>query len=289
MNWQIPTHRSRIGASHRRKGIVCQDYSLSLSFRTRSGVPIKLMAVADGHGGTCYWRSDVGSKLACEITVSEARIAIAKGLLSWSAPSCSSLLKWKQWLTHELPKKIVETWRVSVANDWAQYDKPVEREAEAFSPYSYGCTIGLVIMTPHWWGCTGVGDWDLVQIGRDQTFKGYSADLINEEKSTRIMGESTYSLCKTDALHYFIDRSMLEITNPDEPPFALLLSTDGVRKSCATDSDFLTLAHYLVSEAIPCGDKNNFQKIDVHLDRITTEGSGDDVSVAIGIFGPLKL
>jgi len=289
VNWQPPIHRSLIGASHRRKGVVCQDYSLSASLRSRSGVPIKLMAVSDGHGGARYWRSDVGSRLACEIAIKEARKALGRGLLNWSAPSSSNLLKWQQWQKQALPEKLIETWRLAVADDWQRFEKPAERQAEAFSVYSYGCTLGLVVMTPHWWCCTGLGDWDLVRVGWNSHSNANKAELINREENVGLQGESTFSLCKNDALQHFAERSTTESINRGQSPFALLLSTDGVRKSCAADTDFLTLAHYLVSKASIKRDGGECHELDEDLDRITTEGSGDDVSVAIGINGPLKL
>lgn len=285
MNWQPPVYRSLIGASHRRKGVVCQDYSLSASFRSRSGVPIKLMVVADGHGGARYWRSDVGSKLACEIALQQARKDLGRRLLSWSAPSMSTLSEWHQWLKRELPGKIVEKWRFAVVNDWRRFQKTPEQEAEGFSLYTYGSTLGLVVLTPHWWGCTGIGDWDLVRVGVNRGEGGCNAELINSEDSLGIKGESTFSLCKSDALLHFAERSTVQSIDRNEPPNALMLSTDGIRKSCTTDTDFLALADYLVSEVPATGADGECTALDVGLNRITTEGSGDDVSVAIDIRG----
>ncbi len=44
-----------------------------------------------------------------------------------------------------------------------------------------------------------------------------------------------------------------------------------------------------MSEASTKSDGGECHELDEDLDRITTEGSGDDVSVAIGINGPLTL
>ena len=285
MNWQPPVYRSLIGASHRRKGVVCQDYSLSASFRSRSGVPIKLMVVADGHGGARYWRSDVGSKLACEIALQQARKDLGRRLLSWSAPSRSTLSEWHQWLKRELPGKIVQKWRFAVANDWRRLDKTPAQETEGFSLYTYGSTLGLVVLTPHWWGCTGIGDWDLVRVGANKGSGSSNAKLINSEDSLGIKGESTFSVCKSDALLHFAERSTVHSIDRNEPPYALMLSTDGIRKSCTTDTDFLALADYLVSEVPATGADGECIALDEGLNRITTEGSGDDVSVAIDILG----
>ncbi|KGG28595.1 hypothetical protein EV13_1508 [Prochlorococcus sp. MIT 0702] len=252
-------------------------------------MPIKVMVVADGHGGARYWRSDVGSKLACEIAIQQARKDLGRRLLRWSAPSRSTLSEWHQWLKRDLPGKVVQKWRFAVANDWRRFDKTPEQEAEGFSLYTYGSTLGLVVLTPHWWGCTGIGDWDLVRVEANQGSGSSNAEIINSEDSLGIKGESTFSLCKSDALLHFAERSTVQSIDRNEPPYALMLSTDGIRKSCSADFDFLTLAHYLVSEAPTESDGGECHELDEGLDRITTEGSGDDVSVAIGIHGPLKL
>lgn len=285
MNWQPPVYRSLIGASHRRKDIVCQDSSLSASFRSRSGVPIKLMVVADGHGGARYWRSDVGSKLACEIAIQQARKDLGRRLLRWSAPPRSTFSEWHQWLKRELPGKIVEKWRFAVANDWRRFQKTPEQEAEGFSLYTYGSTLGLVVLTPHWWGCTGIGDWDLVRVGANRGEGASNAELINNEDSLGIKGESTFSLCKSDALLHFDERSCMQRIDRHEPPYALILSTDGIRKSCTADTDFLAMADHLVSEVPSIDADGECTALDESLNRITTEGSGDDVSVAIGRIG----
>lgn len=56
---------SKTGASHLPKGIPCQDYSLS--WESEDGQNL-IIIVCDGHGSSTYVRSDVGSKLAAEIT-----------------------------------------------------------------------------------------------------------------------------------------------------------------------------------------------------------------------------
>ena len=56
---------SKTGASHLPKGIPCQDYSLF--WESEDGLNL-IVVVCDGHGSSTYVRSDIGSKLAAEIT-----------------------------------------------------------------------------------------------------------------------------------------------------------------------------------------------------------------------------
>ena len=55
---------SVIGASHVRKGIPCQDYSLAFDDPT-TGLHVAI--VSDGHGGSTYVRSDRGSEIAVSV------------------------------------------------------------------------------------------------------------------------------------------------------------------------------------------------------------------------------
>ncbi len=57
-------HKSVQGASHIASGKPFQDYSLSYN---ENG--LQIVIVCDGHGGSTYFRSDVGSRLAAEVTI----------------------------------------------------------------------------------------------------------------------------------------------------------------------------------------------------------------------------
>ncbi len=146
----------------------------------------------------------------------------------------------------------------------------------AFQPLLYGSTLGLVVMTVRWWGHTGLGDWDLVRVEADGR-----ARLLEEEKGLGAAGEATCSLCQPGAAALFASRTALHPITREEGDFALVLCTDGIRKSCATDADFLTLAAWLARSAIE-EEPEAAGILPAALDRISREGSGDDVTVAIG-------
>lgn len=262
--WVAPIGASRTGAAHRRAGRPCQDAVLCRELRDLEGQPVMVMAVADGHGGRRYRRSEVGSRLACETALAAVQGALA------ARPLDAGEEGWRRWLERDLPEAIQGGWLEAVAAHW-QGD-PGEGGFEALL---YGSTLGLVVMTPRWWGHTGLGDWDLVRVEADG-----QARLLEEENEPTALGEATCSLCQPRAASLFARRAGLHRLDGGAGDFALVLCTDGIRKSCATDGDFLTLAAWLArgdGEADP----EAAGTLSAALDRISREGSGDDVTVAV--------
>ena len=269
--WAAPIGASRTGAAHRRAGRPCQDALLCGELRSADGQPVMVMAVADGHGGRRYVRSDVGSRLACERALVEVQRTLGERPLGGGEGEAD----WSRWLERELPAAIERGWLEAVEAHWRE-----EPGEGPFLPLLYGSTLGLVVMTARWWGHTGLGDWDLVRVEADGR-----PLLIEEESETIAPGEATCSLCQPQAASLFARRASLHPIAPDDGDFALVLCTDGIRKSCATDADFLTLAAWLArSGAEPAAEGTG--ALPAALDRISREGSGDDVTVAIGRSGP---
>ena len=255
--WQPPRHCTVIGAAHRRKGVVCQDASRVATLRGREGASLQVLLVADGHGGRHYSRSDVGSRLACD----QALAAVAAALEHTPLDDRSA---WLALLRQGLPVTIQERWGDAVQAHWQQ--QPAETP---FDVSLYGTTLGVLLLAPDWWGCTGLGDWDLAQVGAG------GPALVSEEVLPASAGEATASLCQPDAASLWPSRARLEPLPAAGPPLSLVLSTDGVRKSCATDADFLELCSQIAAV-------QNAEELGQGLADITTRGSGDDLSVAIG-------
>jgi serine/threonine protein phosphatase PrpC len=256
--WQSATSCSVIGAAHRRQGKPCQDASLSSQLGTGSQ-QLQLMAVSDGHGGSRYWLSDIGSNQAC-LAVRES---IERAL---QHTPLADRDQWLQLLQTELPEAIQQRWLEAVQRDWQQ--RP-ESATTPFSSAVYGCTLGFVLLAPQWWGCSGIGDWDLVGLNG-----AGEANLLSEETLEGSHGEATTSLCQADLLEAWRQRAQLQELRASDSLQALVLCTDGIRKSCATDRDFLELCSQMIT--LESGDP-----LEQGLVEITAQGSGDDVSVAI--------
>lgn len=272
--WLLPRCETRTGAAHHRRGAPCQDASGTWSFVDVGRQPIQILVVSDGHGGSRYDRSDVGSHVACTVAMQ----TIHEHCQSHGALSATPD-DWNRWLAQDLPSRIVERWRQEVLTH-AQ-DHPRGGDSEA-STIAYGATLGLLLLTRRWWGFTGLGDWDLVRL--DASGEG---ELLSEEPDNPGGGEATFSLCMEGAARFFASRSGRVDIVAGQSPFSLLLSTDGIRKSCANDGDYITLARYL-SEQTLAGAAGSDPGLAEALDHISSQGSGDDVSVAIARWDPLQ-
>jgi len=266
---------SRTGAAHLRRGAPCQDASGFWTVADAAGDPVRLLVVSDGHGGSRYSRSDVGSRLACRVALE----LIGRSLAASRTSQPGQEEHWRRWLAETLPQQLVEAWLQAVRRHWQA--TPAE-EGDAFSAVPYGATLGVLVLTPRWWGHTGLGDWDLVRL--EASGEGH---LVSEEPAAEAAGEATCSLCMRGAAQQFAPRSALFRLRAGEPPFTLLLGTDGIRKSCGSDADFLTLARYLADLPDPSG-RGTPPELSAALDHISSQGSGDDVSVAIGRWGALS-
>lgn len=269
--WAVPALGRVIGASHQRQGKPCQDAVLARGFCAGDGEVLQLMAVADGHGGARYHRSDVGSRLACE----QVAAVISDHLANRSLRDPD----WDTWLQQELPQQVQRRWLRAIEADWQQQPSG----SEPFSALSYGTTLGVVLMCRYWWAAGGLGDWDLLAVPANGP-----PELLNQEPELDGGSEATASLCLDQAPALWRQRCQRVPLAADQPPLTLLLSSDGLRKSCATDEDYRVLGAYLCSLAGAGPDLEVGEEpadLEAALQRITREGSGDDISVAIGRLG----
>ena len=277
--WLTARLASRTGSAHRRRAAPCQDACGAVVGCDRDGEAVQVLVVSDGHGGTRYHRSDAGSRLACAVALAEAARSLAVASTADPAAAGSGATGWADWLARQLPGRIVAAWRQSVLEHREAQPQAAATVEEENPWLAYGATLGLLVLTPRWWGHTGLGDWDLVRVG------GSGAALLSEEPATEAGGEATHSLCMPRCERHFAPRSALHRLDPQVPPFQLLLCTDGIRKSCGSDADFLTLAGYLLAldAAEAPGEE---RELAAALDHISREGSGDDVSAVLARWGP---
>ena len=180
-----------IGASHIKKGTVCQDYSKSVENDI-----CKLAVISDGHGGADYFRSDRGSRFAVEAFCRCVQDAFALSDSTDEEPSDGSFLQNKaknfvdalnacktdkqieeqmRWFM----RSVVTHWNILVEDDLSADPFSEEEMAEvsekAKARYekgekvqsAYGATlIGAVITDDFWFGIH-IGDGKCVAFDKE--------------------------------------------------------------------------------------------------------------------------
>ena len=262
-------HCTRIGASHIKKGLPCQDVSASGEICGRS-----VAVVADGHGSRRHFRSDRGAEIACQTVLREVGALL-------SAPSLAECTAETQLLT--LRQNICRAWSAAVLEDLRR-DPWTEAElAEAAgllseeeyacltredgSTVPYGSTVCAVIAGPDGWAAIQLGDGAFVKISADGAYSWpMPASLVNE-------GHLTASLCMEDPMADF--RACMG----GDHPAGLIVYTDGIEKVLPSGTREVTsLLHWIWRDMRAHPETENLAGT---LDMLTQRSRiGDDLSVA---------
>lgn len=256
-------HTTVIGDSHVKKGTVCQDSSGTV-VTDRFAIAV----VADGHGSAKHFRSDVGSRIAVEITTK-----LLKNYMS-RPDFQEQFFRHPTFILAQMEKQILMKWREAVEE--YHRENPLTDEEEKRIPEAargrmrtaviYGSTVLAAVMAEDFSYGMVLGDGGFVVLGADGT-------LSIPIEDANAHANYTSSLCNTDAIHFFTHWYTTERTE------ALFVSTDGLFKSFASEEDFLRyhglLAHMLGDAA------RTEQSMARNFLKRTREGSGDDISMAL--------
>ena len=255
---------SVMGASHEKRGIVCQDAS---AYKVGNGFAAAV--VADGHGGKKYFRSNVGSQCAVQ--------AALETIEHFYADPDEFDLRFKK--DHKRLIKRIEKYAIMLWNEKIlkhldtnpltseelnrfSYDEFAEISQESY----YGTTmVCAVIARGYSWGIQ-IGDGSLVAVFGD----GETSMIMDYEESNP--ANITSSMCNANAF------DMFESFYIEKCPLAVIVSTDGLYTSFGSDSDFLDY-HTIIAgqlarpEAFPDQLQNNMKKRSHY-------GTEDDISVS---------
>ncbi len=261
------------GASHQRTGRPNQD---AMGIRSLAqGVAV---ALSDGHGDPRSFRSDRGAAFAVE----EALNALED--VATRAPELS-FAQFKRAVEEGFPRDLVWRWRRRVAAD--READPLE-EGALLRPQSprdpedtpYGATVLGALGTEAYLLLFQLGDGDLLAVRHGKVFLPLPSD-------PRCFANVTTSLCLPDAA---LDFRTALLPRHEEWPSLLLLATDGYSNSFAgresflqTGSDFATLLQEHPGEA---GRVSVQEALPTWLHEASTQGSGDDVTVALLVRDP---
>lgn len=263
-----------------------------------------VVTLADGHGSSKAFRSEIGAKFAVETAAEILWGSVAMSGCS-DEPSVApfSKLSYEEVYAltkQQLPARIVRAWIEKVEahlqeNPFSQEelqhclsptdaarqvsrkspspDAQIEAQTQALiRHYPYGTTLLGVVVTDDFFLYLQLGDGDIVCVD-------VSGDVYRPlEKDQRLIANETTSLCIPEAWSEL--RIMMQPTSARSPAM-IMVSTDGYSNSFATEDDFFQAAidfHSWIQ-------KEGITSVESELEEILTEttqkGSGDDITLGI--------
>ncbi|MEI2778240.1 MAG: PP2C family serine/threonine-protein phosphatase [Tetrasphaera sp.] len=211
-SWEVISATAR-GASHVSNGLPNQDAHAIAALPDGTIV----IAVADGHGGRGYVRSDAGSRMATEQATQVVTRLLSEGGTGWSA-------------LHDFPGSLVEAWREAVlahlsANPLDELERTRATAETLAQPLQlYGATLLVAALGRDGLWAAQIGDGDIIVASGGACRSPVPGD-------DRLVGNATTSLCGPDATNDF----RLGVLRGAAPGDLVLLATDGYGNSFAAD------------------------------------------------------
>ena len=263
------------GFNHIKANKVCEDAS---DFYEEES--IKVCVVADGHGSDNYPRTDRGSKYAVQSAISSivefVKEADPDQVIADEQNHYSLLL--------QLSKSILKEWYQLVEEDIKIFpftDDELEKVSEKYkeryflgrSDYrpekAYGSTLIAYAVTDKYSFGLQIGDGQCVVVDRDGSFSRPVPWDDNCQMNV------TTSICDSDAIEEF------RFYVSEEPPSAVFCGTDGIDDSYAGEEELYAFYRSILKIFIDYGKDMGIKEVKDYLPKLSKQGSGDDVSVAV--------
>ncbi|WP_289765289.1 protein phosphatase 2C domain-containing protein [Bacteroides acidifaciens] len=276
------------GASHIKSNKVCQDCSFS-----ESTPELSIALVSDGHGGERYYRSHIGSELACEVSSDLIRIFVRQMPSDFfvGAPltqygvngeCCGQPSKKHIDALRQLGNSIIAKWREKI--EAHAKENPISAEEMSMVPEEYhrdltdknrlakvyGCTLIGYVQTPsYWFG---------FQIGDGKCFSFHQETGPKEP----IMWDDACFLNKTTSLcdSYASEKIRYSFQGDGDFPFAVFLGSDGLDDSFGEDKNLINFYIQVLKLAYKSGPKNVENVLSSDLSILSKRGSQDDMSIS---------
>lgn len=256
---------SVMGASHEKRGIVCQDSS---AYEVGNGYAA--VVVADGHGSKKHFRSNVGSKAATEAALE----TIAKFYADPDAFDEHFRTDHKR-IIRNIEKQVISLWNEKVLDHLdknpvtpEELNKFSYEEFDEIPPESYyGTTLIAAVAGRGYTFGFQIGDGSLVAVFED----GETSMIMDYEESNP--ANITSSMCNANAAsmfdQFYVDNKRL---------LAICVSTDGLYTSFGSDYDFLDYHTIIASQLTNL--EGFMPSLKNNLVKRSHFGTEDDISVA---------
>lgn len=295
------------GESHKLTDKPCQDYAYS-----ESNEELSMAIVSDGHGGERYFRSQIGSELAVNITKEAIRnfvgnmekaslndnnaLSVFDNSPFTSFSQATASVQQLESKTHQslmwLFSSIINQWNIAIEKDaherelsaWElenvekkyvdKFLKEREQNNSSFEK-TYGCTLMAYVQTPRYWFAFHLGD------GKCIAMRLCNDHLVCEQPipwDEKCFLNKTTSLCDSHALEEF--RYCYQGDGEQNFPIAIFLGSDGLDDSYGDGDNLHNFYIQLFKMIIKNGKKKALKELEKSLPIISQRGSKDDMSVA---------
>lgn len=293
------------GESHKSTNKPCQDCAYA-----EDAEQLSMAIVSDGHGGERYFRSQIGSQIAVDVTKEAIRFFVENMEQASFTPKnkrsvfddaqfteySSAIATEQQEHTNAhkaltwLFSHIITQWNLAIAkharendlNDWEK--EHVEQKyideflamrdtEDASFEKTYGCTLMAYAQTPGYWFAFHLGD------GKCVSMRIAEGQLVCEQPipwDEKCFLNKTTSLCDSNALEEF--RYCYQ--GNGEFPRAIFLGSDGIDDSYGDGEILNNFYIQLFKIIIRKGYDMALKELKKSLPIISQRGSKDDMSVA---------
>ena len=287
------------GPKYQKKDWPCQDSSGNFSFDDT-----QIIALADGHGSSDCFRSQIGSQIAVDTVFQQAKLALKREEKS-DRFSDTGIKNFKYSLWNE--------WRKAVKNDWdtklketgelgageIRYNSVSDKYKERFSSNdesivekylytAYGTTLICAISIGTQILFLQIGDGTCVVLQRNGEIR---VPIPNDDENFLNV---TVSLCEENA-HLKIRHAVLDCgTDDPSTPIAIFLSSDGLDNCFEYDENEQHLYKFytntIIENMVNYGYDSVAEEIKVKLlPLMTSKGSRDDISLAYLVTDDINL
>ena len=281
---------SYIGQKYAERGWECQDSSDKIEFER-----VQAIAVADGHGGKDYFRSQIGSKLAIEVLFSQLK-KFCRNMAFNERFSDMGIRNFKYDFVNEWRKAVKKDWYDRLSNGKplgkgeiryesvsdkykSRYTSDNPQIVENYLYTAYGTTLICAVSIGSQILFLQIGDGTCVLLQRDGEFR---LPVPSDDENFLNV---TVSLCDKDAERKIRHAVMDCDTYSPNSPAAIFLSTDGLDDCFPYYQNEEHLYKLYADVVIDDMIKNRFQNTDDEireklLPELTQKASQDDISLA---------
>ena len=269
------------GASHERNGLNNQD---AVRLENPTGRDdFLVVAIADGHGSSRSFRSEIGSAIAAECAVNVLRRFVRR------LGPCAPLSRVRNQAKKLWPMAMVAAWKTAVRADIAKQPfSPLDfaafpEPAPVLKPghdwpgaafLAYGATLVAVVITRNYILYSQLGDGDILSI--------QEGGIVSRPlpKQHEFMSNHTVSLCTHQAPRQF----QIKVDScRAQAPVLVMLSTDGYANCFGNEEAFFGVGADLLAYLRTHGNAFVEEMLESWLRESSRDGSGDDITVGLAI------